>query len=528
MKPESEPQVADDEIAEFGRLQRRLPGLWKAIHDTPVFEHTSVVVPSLSVDQDELAKIEGAPHYEERLLFSLMRLRHPAARVVYLTSQPVHADIVDYYLQLLHGVPTHLARGRVEMLCAWDGSARPLTEKILERPLLLQRIRRLMGPPERAYLTCFNTTALERKLALRLGIPLNGVDPALLDLGSKSGARRIFAAADVAHPAGFEDLRRRDEIVEALLRLARQRPGLRRAVLKLDQSFSGEGNAIFTYPDLPPSDDPAAAAAIEEALPQLNWSAPNESLPHFLKKLCEMGGVVEECLEDEEIRSPSVQMRIHPPGAVQLVSTHDQILGGPTGQVYLGCRFPADGAYRAQIAEAAGKVALVLRDRGVIGRFGVDFVATRRAGQAWDCQAIEINLRMGGTTPPFLALQFLTGGRLDPAGQFLSPNGKVKFYRATDHLKSAHYRGLLPEDLIEQTLHHGLGYDASTQTGVLFHMIGALSQYGKIGLTCIADDHDAAEALFRRAVRVLDHVAGVTTEGHRHAPLLDLPWIEME
>lgn len=44
--------------------------------------HTSVIVPSLAFDQEELAKIRGIPFYEERLLFSLIRLRDPRARVI--------------------------------------------------------------------------------------------------------------------------------------------------------------------------------------------------------------------------------------------------------------------------------------------------------------------------------------------------------------------------------------------------------------------------------------------------------------
>jgi hypothetical protein len=36
---------------------------------------------------------------------------------------------------------------------------------------------------------------------------------------------------------------------------------------------------------------------------------------------------------------------VTPTGEVEIVSTHDQLLGGPSGQSYLGCRFPtATGA----------------------------------------------------------------------------------------------------------------------------------------------------------------------------------------
>ena len=52
----------------------------------------------MTLDQSELRNLVGAPFYEERLLFLLIRLRNPQAHVVYVTSQPVHPVILDYYL----------------------------------------------------------------------------------------------------------------------------------------------------------------------------------------------------------------------------------------------------------------------------------------------------------------------------------------------------------------------------------------------------------------------------------------------
>ena len=97
--------------------------------------------PSFTLDQEELTKLDGAAFYEERLLFLLIRLRNPRAHVTYVTSQPVHPLILDYYLHLLAGVPASHARARLTMLCAYDSSPRPLTQKILERPRLIERIR---------------------------------------------------------------------------------------------------------------------------------------------------------------------------------------------------------------------------------------------------------------------------------------------------------------------------------------------------------------------------------------------------
>jgi hypothetical protein len=218
-----------------------------------------------------------------------------------------------------------------------------------------------------------------------------------------------------------------------------------------------------------------------------------------------MGGIVEELVEADGIRSPSAQLRIGPQGGVELISTHDQILGGATGQTYLGCRFPADASYRAKISELGHRVGEVLRDHGVVSRFGVDFVAYRDASGGWRLPAVEINLRMGGTTGPLLALQFLTAGRLDSdTGLFRSARGAEKYYTATDNLSSSTYKGLLPEDFIDILAGSHVGFDSATETGAVFHMIGSLSQFGKIGVTTIGDSMAEADATYRRVVELLD------------------------
>jgi len=238
-----------------------------------------------------------------------------------------------------------------------------------------------------------------------------------------------------------------------------------------------------------------------------------------------MGGIVEEMIEAEEVRSPSVQMRIQPGGQAVLVSSHEQVLGGKTGQVYLGCRFPAREDYRQLIQGHALSIGEVLSRKGVIGRFGIDFLLTRSAGQPWQAHALEINLRMGGTTPPFHALEFLTSGALNAeTGIFHAPTGREKFYSATDNLKSPAYRGLLPEDLFDIIIRNKIHYQPDSGTGVLFYMIGALSQYGKLGMTCIGNSPEEADELFNRTVALLDRETDTGAHAHGELePLFDNP-----
>ena len=181
------------------------------------------------------------------------------------------------------------------------------------------------------------------------------------------------------------------------------------------------------------------------------------------------------------------------------------------------------------IQQQALRIGDVLGRKGVIGRFGIDFLLTRNKGQNWESHALEINLRMGGTTPPYHALEFLSSGELDPeSGIYYAPSGQEKFYSATDNLKSPAYRGLLPEDLFDIIIPNKIHYQPDSGTGVLFYMIGALSQYGKLGMTCIGNTPEQADELFRRTVALLDRETDIGTEAHGELePLFDNP-VNME
>lgn len=239
----------------------------------------------------------------------------------------------------------------------------------------------------------------------------------------------------------------------------------------------------------------------------MSFEASGETWECYIEKYAEMGGIVEAWVDGTDKCSPSVQCRIDPLGQVETISTHDQVLGGPNGQVFVGSTFPAREDYRLQIQDVGTKVADVLKGRGVLGRFGVDFVSVKQ-GDSWRHYAIEINLRKGGTTHPFLTLQFLTDGTYDPeTGLFRTQRGEPRFYYASDNLKNPHYRRLTPRDLIDIAVEHDLHFHAATQEGVVFHLIGALSQFGKLGVLCVADGHEAAHRLYLDTVEVLDREA---------------------
>ena len=163
---------------------------------------------------------------------------------------PVADIIIDYYLHLLPGITGHHARKRLKLLNCFDASVKPLSQKILERPRLVQRIRQLITDTSSAHLTCYNITPLEKTLSVQLGIPLFGTDPDKFYEGSKSGGRKTFRSCGVNLPDGFEDLHTKEDIINALASLKRNDPALKKAVVKMNDGFSGDGNAIYRYQDL--------------------------------------------------------------------------------------------------------------------------------------------------------------------------------------------------------------------------------------------------------------------------------------
>ena len=466
----------------FTELQAQFRSIWPTVTLRSIgdVKRTVVVAHSISFDiPDQLMPV--SPAYEERFLcLVLSLLRAPQSRVIYVTSQPIHPRVLDYYFSLVPELDTPEARRRFEAVSLVDGRSEPLSRKLLARPGALERIRRLIGEPEVAMIIPFCMTSDEVGLAEALQLPIYGSDPELNWLGSKTGSRSVFTDEGVQHPAGL-DVRSSDDLADALSELGGRSPSATSAVLKLDLGVSGLGNALL---DL--------AAAKRDLRAAIELEDEEIDVEQYLALLDEQGGIVEERIEGDDFRSPSVQLRVSPAGQVDIMSTHDQVLGGANSQTYFGCHFPADPGYAAQIAGEALKVGRRLAREGVIGRAAVDFAVVQRDG-AWQPYALEINLRCGGTTHPLFVLTSLTDGVYDPlAGEWRTRFGEIKHYAATDHLDSPAYQSLTPDDLLDVVAEAGLGWDDEREVGVVLHMVSAIAVAGRIGLTAVGDTLDEA------------------------------------
>jgi hypothetical protein len=53
---------------------------------------------------------------------------------------------------------------------------------------------------------------------------------------------------------------------------------------------------------------------------------------------------------------------------------------------------------------------------------------------------------------------------------------------------------------------------------VVFHLIGTLSEFGKLGLVCVADSAAKAELLYRETVAVIDREAQTQAASRERFP----------
>jgi hypothetical protein len=503
--------------SQFDELQRKLVPLWESIGRTDPGgsleqENTVVVVPSMSIDFEMSGSELQA--YEERFMFMLFLLRQPLIRMIYVTSQAVHASIVDYYLHTLPGSIISNARKRLHMVAPLDDSPRTLSEKLLERPRLIRHIQSLIPDRNRAHLVPYNTTETERGLAVALGIPMYAADPRYFGFGTKSGCRQIFADEGVAHPLGFENLDSVEAMVAAIGQMRSRKPSMERVLAKLNEGVSGMGNATIDISGLPAPGDPGESQALSQRLREMHFELPEMIYEEYVEKVADAGAIVEELISGEAFVSPSAQMRVSPLGELELLSTHDQILGGPSGQTYLGASFPADTQYGARIMAEAAKVGRRFAREGIVGRFAVDFVVVKNSQGEWEPYAIEVNLRKGGTTHPFLTLQYLTDGRYHAeTNEFRTAHGHPKHYVASDHVASPSYRAFTPETLFDILSHHRLQFDHTSQSGVVLHLMSAVGSRGFLGATCIGNSPEEAQGIYDRLVQVLDEEAAQALVG---------------
>ncbi len=417
---------------------------------------------------------------------------------------------IDYYLSLLPLAPGEELsdrRERISLVSMADSSFRWLSTKLVDqrnaesaeaRERIRDFVQRERELGSQVWFSCYEPSENIERLAAGLGLACDQANSIYIGLGTKATGRRLLASLGVELPAGSEECRSVEALASALAGLVRQ--GHRKFVLKLNcTQFDGGGlgNALVDLSDL--DDLSTIAARLDAARPvdvKIDW-------PYFAQLIGRCGVIAEQLVESDELRSPSYQGVVDADGNVTTISTHEQFLSGG-GQIYAGCLFPAAEEYRSLIIDYGVKVGRRLAEIGVRGGdFGVDFVAVRGEGGGWRLLGCELNLRTTATKHGFLMATSLLGAVPDEAGRIFV-DGAERVYHATDGIIDSRYLGLYPSQLIAAVRESGLGYDHDRKTGVVLHMMSAVTHFGKFGAVGIGEDQAHAAALIRGVRELVD------------------------
>ena len=313
--------------------------------------------------------------------------------MVYVTSQPVHPMILDYYLQLLAGIPASHARvaadaavrlRRVAAVADGEdpGAAAPHRAHPPGHP----------GPRARAYLTVFNSTPLERKLAVLLGIPLNGVDPKLdaprHEVGQPQGVPRgrRRPAAGLRGPADRARGRER-----ARSSCAREQPGPAPRRRQAERQLLGRGQRAL------PLSRERRRAGRRATRRCRSWSsrcrARRPTL--YFDKFARMGGIVEEFIEAprEALAERAAAHRARAARSLLDLDARPDPRRPRPARSSWAARFPAHDDYRLRDPGGGHAHRPRAGQHGVVSRFGVDFLVYARR----DRRAVEAARRSRST-----------------------------------------------------------------------------------------------------------------------------------
>jgi len=217
---------------------------------------------------------------------------------------------------------------------------------------------------------------------------------------------------------------------------------------------------------------------------------------------------------------------------VKIISTHEQILDG---HYYKGCVNPARPSYLTELIRYTKEVGKNLAGKGCRDRFAVDYISwpakkktkngekpkengELKEGEVfvhdeweWEIQAIEINLRHGATTGPASICEMLCDATLsEESGLMTTESGQTKCYVTNDNVECEEWKGKLTIEKVLQQVKEGREpfiWNDKSKTGTVFHLLGPLDQYGKVGITCVHDSVAQAHKLFDQVEASLHELA---------------------
>ncbi|KAL5482074.1 hypothetical protein EMCRGX_G022355 [Ephydatia muelleri] len=497
------------------RQQRTLRLRWLTITRSP---RVVVHIPSQGYPHSIRTCLDNFSIRQSLQMARICDVRDPDIEVIYVSPIPIKRELDDYYRSLLGmGPGGDVAMERVHMVTPEHCSTFTKHQMALASVLLyshdtMTRIRTLTAGKE-AYIVSNVVSPDDLSLADQLGIPLLGCPP---DIGrlysSRSGAKRVFADAQVSMPPSQGDIFSEEQLIEHLATLILANLAIQRWLFKLNSHVQGKGFAICDVAkhlecyswvvresqrygekwDNRWAQEYSMKRVMEE-LPQIlsshaqpvdrtlfrNWRV-------FLDQFLAEGGVIEGTPPSDSVTPLTVGLFIDPTGAITVQYTGDQLCSTPYNVWGITC--PQTSVPPEQLVEAVRKVAVACQSRGLVGHLSIDFVTflhpTTLSQELW---GIDLDIGYSDHLALFQLLSYITGATFDSGGgRLLVDGGTPRYAVMSSQLYHTNMAIVHYPVFFKMCKAHHIGYDAKEKQGTLFNFIDE-SHREYLTMICLKD-----------------------------------------
>ncbi|CAJ1990483.1 hypothetical protein conserved [Leishmania donovani] len=494
--------IRETRMTQWQETMREFKAAWPRIEEG---RRIIVHLPSLSYPTYQAKKM---PFYEARQLGQLTRLSmlaDPHVQLVFVVPVKPETEIQQYYMSLLAENGVSNVASRLTFVVPENVRRLPagmsLTRMVLLSPRLLKLLSALCtGKP--AYILPGVVGEEELTLATQLNVPMLSSEPHLVQgYGSKSGCRRLLAAADILTPPGAAQLRSRADLLHSLAGLVVGRRAVQRWLVKLENEFGSQGHAYLDVNRLNSlqnegsasgSVDAASSAGLRAAVfhelemngakrmrlvhpsSYPNWEA-------YLAMFDAVGGCVEAVLPGL-CTSITANMFVAPSGEVRVESVVEPLLA--PALTSMGSLFP----YRSSVPYTAVRGASLSLGQAayrkhIMGYLSVDFVVTTEVDAEGNASSPQtrlwgVDVDFGLTTQASAhALARVFSGSVwdEKSGSCVNQNtGKPLVYVYSGVLYNPYISSIRHSSFFSLCCNRGLTYNCNRQSGIVFHFLNLL------------------------------------------------------